>query len=423
MSEHAVDVLARLAVLEREIADLRKHSTPTATAEEPRLQETAVSRRGLLKHMGGAVAAGAVAAGAGTLLLPRAAAATTGQPVLLGGDSSPTLATDATTVTDPSGTALSPLLVSVRNWSNGPENHTPTGTRVALAGISSGADSTTQPRFGVWGAVDTTTKGAGVVGRGGASGPSPVTIVATAGQVGVIGTATDNGRGVIGAANGTLAYGVFGTSDAGSAVVGDSGGGVDLVAGGSGRILQQPRVVPGPPTIGTYNQGEQIRDANGQLWICIASSDDGGIWRRAATVKEGFTGGSINYLASPIRIFDTRDNTGGAGTTPLASGGSKDVTVAPVTKGSVTIPSDAVAVIGNLAVTGTGNGGYLTLYPVGSPPPAGSETASINWFGANQNINNGVTVALTGGKFTVKNGIIGGSTATHVVFDAVAFVV
>jgi hypothetical protein len=83
-----------------------------------------------------------------------------------------------------------------------------------------------------------------------------------------------------------------------------------------------------------------------------------------------------------------------------------------------------VAVIGTVTVTQTqAPGGYLTLYPQGSPPsPA---TSNVNWFGAGQTLATSAAVALNAmtGKLTIHNGIVGGSAPTHVLFDAAAFVI
>src|SRR4051812_14730932 len=75
---------AENARLVAEVETLRESKGAASDAGTHATHEAEVSRRGLLKSLGGAAAAGAVAAGAGSLLLPRAAGATNGAPVNLG---------------------------------------------------------------------------------------------------------------------------------------------------------------------------------------------------------------------------------------------------------------------------------------------------------------------------------------------------
>jgi hypothetical protein len=210
---------------------------------------------------------------------------------------------------------------------------------------------------------------------------------------------------------------VVGFARSGRGVHAVSDTGIALEVGGSARLLQTLRATAGAPTTGSFFAGEQIRDANGELWLCIAPGSPG-TWRRAALVRNGFAGGSVNFLAKPIRIFDSRSGA------PLANGTARDVQVTGVVVGGVSVPAGAVGVIGNVTVTQTvAPNGYLTLYPQGSPPsPA---TANINWFAASQNLNTSAIVALNAanGRLTIHNGMAGGSNATHVVFDVAAFVV
>lgn len=68
-------------------------------------------------------------------------------------------------------------------------------------------------------------------------------------------------------------YGVYAITDEGYGVVGNASAiGIDFYSSGSGRIRQLLRETAGTPT-GTYtfNAGEQVRDSNGDLYICVAS--------------------------------------------------------------------------------------------------------------------------------------------------------
>jgi hypothetical protein len=274
--------------------------------------------------------------------------------------------------------------------------------------------------------------------KGAASGINPFKYAGVRGDgasdaAGVIGTSYSS-EGVIGISHvsagvqGHGSHGVRGDADSdGAGVIGVSPGGAGLRAAnvGGGRLLLDPRSTDGPPSSGAFVRGEMMRDFSGALWLCTVAGSPG-TWVRAATVKEGFNGGSVNLLSTPIRLLDTRFGIGVPGGTAakLAKGASVSFLVAGRTVGAVTIPTGIKAVIGNLAVTNTettGTGGYLAMYPEGAPVPG---TASINWFGANQNLNNGITAAvnLSNGQATITNGGVGGSAPTDVVFDAVGFV-
>ena len=87
---------------------------------------------------------------------------------------------------------------------------------------------------------------------------------------------------------------------------------------------------------------------------------------------------------TPTRVLDTRINLGlsGASHTDIA----RDL---QVTDG-VTIPNDAVAVTGNVTITGQTKSGYVVLAPA-----AGGTTSTIN-FPLGDTRANGVTVALSG---------------------------
>jgi len=91
---------------------------------------------------------------------------------------------------------------------------------------------------------------------------------------------------------------------------------------------------------------------------------------------------------TPARVLDTR-TTGGK----LASGETRPV---PVT-GVGGVPSTNVsAVVLNVTVTETTNGGYLTVSPTGTTRPTAS---NLNWSGGGTTIPNAVTVKVgTGGK-------------------------
>jgi hypothetical protein len=95
-------------------------------------------------------------------------------------------------------------------------------------------------------------------------------------------------EGVDGWAQGPLAYGVYGLSDSGTGVVGESNTGLALHARRSGRIRQDPLLAaPAYPPA----DFEQVRDPNGNLWI----SQSGGVWRQVTI---------MNLFPDPRRVWD-----------------------------------------------------------------------------------------------------------------------
>jgi hypothetical protein len=220
----------------------------------------------------------------------------------------------------------------------------------------------------------------------------------------------NHGVGVLGAASESDAFGVLGQSSAGTGVGGQSSGsgGFDVAALGTGRLWQKPSGSVGEPTIG--KRGEQTRDSNGDLYICVA---DGlpGIWKKVAALNTSFQGGAIGLLANPIRLLDTRTNSA------WVAGSTHALQVTGVSIGGISVPAGAVGVVGNVTVVRASADGDLRLYP-GATVPASS---SIN-FAARQVIANSVIVGLNGsGQFNIKVDMPTGATV-NVLFDASGFI-
>ncbi|HEY7983836.1 MAG TPA: hypothetical protein VID73_06690 [Ktedonobacterales bacterium] len=303
------------------------------------------TRRGLLK-LGGAVAAAGVAAAATTLVeRPQAAHAADGAGIIMG---------TANTNASSTGTILTPVaasspipLLTVDNSTNAAADPT---TVIAIKGIGTGT-------------------GAGVLGHVASNG------------VGVDGSAGADGIGVVGFAPGALGYGVLGFTNTGWGVVAQSGSGVDLVANGTGRFGQAFQAFTGAPTTGSWLGGEQIRDAVGDLYLCVNGGTPG-IWRRVVTggpTFGSFKGGALNLLAAPVRLLDTRPSSGAPitnGGHPLTSGQTFTVQVTGITVGGIGVPAGAVAVLGNITVTNVQGGGDLRFYPSGTGAPF---VSSINY--------------------------------------------
>ncbi|HVE63856.1 MAG TPA: hypothetical protein VNB94_08660 [Mycobacteriales bacterium] len=116
----------------------------------------------------------------------------------------------------------------------------------------------------------------------------------------------------------------------------------------------------------------------------------------------------IEILPQPQRILDTRDGTGRLGSTLKRPGGSE--TIVDVSG----LVVEGLAVFGNLTVTGPDGSGFLATYPGVRPNPL---TSSINYV-RGQTVANFALVGLTGDAFKIFT-----SQQTHIVFDAVGFLV
>jgi hypothetical protein len=216
---------------------------------------------------------------------------------------------------------------------------------------------------------------------------------------GVWGYASNGGDGVYGQVNaggyGVHGYsphgdGVYGRSDTGDGVVGvghvgvvgqASLGGIDLIAAGSGRFLQNVTYShAGPPTAADgffFFAGELIRDGNHDRWICVADGNPG-TWRQVAALAPGYAGGALNLLPVPIRLLDTRAGAPVGFALPGAPIGyhaTLQMQAANLTFQMQTIPAGAAAVFGNLVVAlaphvNPGDGSSLICWPNGQVRPA-----------------------------------------------------
>jgi hypothetical protein len=342
LTEALAEMRARLSLLEG------TPSPPGAVmADAPR------SRRDLLK-LGGVAALGAVGAVA---LRSTPAAATTGNNFVLGNAN---LAENPTTLAADGGTPPDQVLAA--------EASSFSSATLAATNTPSGTD----PFFGA------------LQGLGGA---------------GVF-------EGVDGWASGPSSFGVYGFTDSGTGVVGESATGVGLYARRSGRIRQDPR----PAGLPNYapTTPEQVRDAAGVLWINNPAT---GAWRRVNTVRMDAADGSGNPF-KPYRALDTR---GGA----IRAAGSFDVVpIAGTGAGLSAIPPDAVGVIGNLTAVAYSGQGWLAVMPEGAAYDPAADPSSVNFITGQFAIANSFTCGLHNGQLQVYVG----RSSSHFILDITAYV-
>ncbi len=235
---------------------------------------------------------------------------------------------------------------------------------------------------------------------------------------GVDGISYGSGSGVQGYSNN--GSGVRGESASGNAFDGISSSGYGAsLSGGLAPLRLAPSPItstPGPPTTNSHLLGELYVDAQGILWYCAASGSPG-TWGRLVVAPSAGGGGSMNILAQPTRLYDTRGGDAPFPATPGPLGPGSSYTLQAA---GVAVPVGAVAVIGTLTVTNTGSSGYLSTFASGTPSPV---VVSIAWSAAGETVATQVTIPLTtSGTCVIANGLGGGSTPTDVIFDALAYV-
>ena len=319
--------VARLTALVEEMT--RRVARLEGTANSPRLDGVR-SRRDLLK-LGGVAALGAVGAAA---LRAAPVVANTGDNVVAG------QANNADATTSLSGSGVTPpinvLAVKDANFDQ------------AALTTSLGADG----QFG--GALQ---------GLGGGSGAA----------------APDLRDGVDAWATGDTAFAVYGLTDSGVGVTGESSTGIGLYARASGRILQDPQ--PAGTPVYTPNEMEQVRDADGTLWL----SNSQGTWRRAATFE---------VFPNPRRVYGT------GVLLPIGAvvqniDATKQLNLAPTG-----VPAGAVAA---WCAVQSIEPAVLSIYPAGSPDPHVGAWGQMGTAGISVQISYMMVPLNSSGRFSFTN--------------------
>jgi hypothetical protein len=148
------------------------------------------------------------------------------------------------------------------------------------------------------------------------------------------------------------------------------------------------------------------------VWQANQYSGGGTEWKTFVSRLQ--PGGATYFPITPVRVLDTRGNKGLSG--PFSAGTPRTW---QVTGGTSGIPSNAVAVTGNVTVTGQTAAGYVAVTPTPVNPPPSS---TIN-FPAKDTRANNVTVALspTGSLSAVYRA--GGGQKTNLIFDVTGYFV
>lgn len=134
---------------------------------------------------------------------------------------------------------------------------------------------------------------------------------------------------------------------------------------------------------------------------------------QSGTLADGFAyGGSGFYTVPACRVLDTRNSSGPLGGPALSAGAVRTFVIA----GQCGIPSSARSVSVNATVTGPTSGGFLTIYPAGSPVPP---TSTINFAAGQTRANNAVLALGPAGDITAASGQPSGTV--HFILDVTGF--
>jgi hypothetical protein len=197
------------------------------------------------------------------------------------------------------------------------------------------------------------------------------------------------GHGIRGDGKGVNGLGVWGNSDSGGTGVFGNGA-VGVKATGTTAAAMFVGTNPLAPRFrsDSHARGEIDIDANGNLWMCIASGTPG-TWRKLAGPQ---TSGAF-HATLPARAYDSRFFAG-----PISSGENQLIQVSDgydtttgVLNAPNVVPIGATAIAGNLTITATTRQGFLTLAPGFL---TGITASTINWNGDSLDIANGFIVQL-----------------------------
>lgn len=335
LENEVAELRAELAELRSRMEGTRPASAPAPTSDPaPALtvlegSDARTDRRGMLKKAG-AIAAGAVAGGAALSAMQASpAAAANGGNMIIGA---------VNTETNPGGnTELRQSGTPTPTWSSFMVQDNTIG--LDFFGSMIGAIATTDQIHGVYGRNDS--GGFGVVARG--NGPTASGLLATVGATGK----------------------------------------ANIRINANGPVPQSRNAN------GAFAQGDLIDDLNGDLWLCVNGGASGAAatWRKLAGPA---TAGSLQLLAGPARIYDSRNAGPNHG---IFNNVTRSIDATQLDGGGASgVPVGATAVAVNLAATNTNSGGFAALFNNAIAWPG---NASVNWGSANMTISNFTITALS----------------------------
>jgi hypothetical protein len=168
------------------------------------------------------------------------------------------------------------------------------------------------------------------------------------------------------------------------------------------------------PSVGKHGAGEMYVDDKYNLWFSVpgAAATDPVRWVKLAGSA---TAGSFVALASPVRVYDSREGTVGK----LKGGEERVIDLTTGKKGTTSIPgipAGATAAACNLTVDATTASGFVSVYADGA---TFNDTSNANWADTGQVAANYVVSAVSAtGKIKVRGG---GAGTTHVIIDVAGY--
>ena len=134
---------------------------------------------------------------------------------------------------------------------------------------------------------------------------------------------------------------------------------------------------------------------------------------QSGTLTGGFVYGGISFFTvTPCRVLDTRNANGPFGGPALSAGGTRSFVLA----GRCGIPATALSVSANVTITAPASGGFLVVYPGGSPVPP---TSTINYSAGQTRANNAVLTLGPAGEITAACGQPSGTV--HLILDVTGY--
>jgi hypothetical protein len=275
-----------------------------------------------------------------------------------------------------------------------------------VVSASPAAASTTGPYVGL-GVAETSTATTSIT----ASGPA-VAFQATNNSAGTV-------DGVKGVSNGAAGAGVSGDSANGFGVFGTTSTGYAVYS--NGRLGVGQFVIDGAPKTGIYALGDIVRDAVGNMFVCVlAGTDSAASWRKIAGPS---TAGQLHLLPSPLRAYDSRPGYSAAvgGDGIISAANERVVTLSSGYNSSAganqaAVPAGALAAYVSLSVTSTqGTIGWLGLFANGQTYPG---TANLTWFGPGQTLS---VTTLTSVDPLGKMKVYCGLNSTHFIVDVIGY--
>jgi hypothetical protein len=211
----------------------------------------------------------------------------------------------------------------------------------------------------------------------------------------------------------SLSIGTDGMTGSVTALSASSDQYMDLKLNGTGRLGLRASLTGNAQPSYDPSLNDLVKSSTGALWSGKGDLDEANpTWKRINAVRVDNPNGNGAAFA-PFRFYDSRN------TSALTVGASRTLDV----RANANIPDDAIAIFGNMTVTGSTFGGWANIWPTGVAEPP---TSSIN-FTTGQSVANFFFVGLgTSGGNAGKVNIIprrsaGGGTA-HIIIDITAYV-